>query len=359
MPRKLPDNIHLRRKAGGRQVYRVLIRRVGVAQYSHEFDTLADALTARDVRLGLISQMRAGGLVHSITAQQAIDAYRKSLWYGQLANPATTDGGLRYWEQQLGKMRLTDLSTPLLAVERDRLMKTKRAGATVCAYLTALSQPWAWAQETMGAVPNLVTAIKWPRIKRPPPAKYTQAQVRHILKRADSYPYWLPLGLLVRLSLISTQRKGNILSVNWRGVDFDAGTIEIARVKNGEAFAFPVEGETLELLRAHHARDAAAGRGRANDYVFQSPKKPQPMECKKHIDWLFDDPELGGLTFKHLRSTALSRLFTHAKLDLPRIKKISGHKTSRVLLEHYAFADIEEARVALRQHGDMLLGSDT
>src|SRR4030095_8410454 len=235
MPRRLPDNIHVRRKAGGRSVYRVLIRRLGVAPFSQEFDTLAEALRARDLRLGVISQLRAGGIVHAITVQEAINAYRASAWYVALANPATMDVGLRYWELRLCAMRLADLSTPLLAAERDRLVGKKRAGATVCAYLTALSQAWAWAQEVLAAVPNLATAIKWPRIKRPPPAKYTQAQVRYILNRADAYASWPPLGLLVRLSLISTQRKGNILSVKWSGVDFDAGTIEVARTKNGAA----------------------------------------------------------------------------------------------------------------------------
>jgi integrase len=356
MPRKLPNNIHIRCKADGRRVYRVLIRRRGVAPYSHEFAKLADALAARDARLGLLTRLRSGGTASTITVREAIESYRCGIWYRQLARAATMDVGLRYWDRQLGKMRFTDLSAPLLAAERERLVAEKRTGATVCAYLTALSQAWSWAQETMGAAPNLVTTIKWPRVKRPPPSKYTAAQIRHILQRADAYESWPALGLLVRLSLLSTQRKGNILSVKWSGVDFASGTVEIARTKNGEAFAFPVEGKTLELLRAQYEREAIAGRGGAMDYVFQSPKKRQPIECKKHVEWLFDDPELAELTFKHLRSTALSRLFTHAKLDLPRIKRISGHKTARILLERYAFADVEDARTALRQHGDMLLG---
>jgi len=52
----------------------------------------------------------------------------------------------------------------------------------------------------------------------------------------------------------------------------------------------------------------------------------------------------------------LSRLFTHAKLDVPRVMAISQHKTARTLLERYAHADLDETRKAIRQHADMLLG---
>jgi hypothetical protein len=57
-----------------------------------------------------------------------------------------------------------------------------------------------------------------------------------------------------------------------------------------------------------------------------------------------------------LRSTAMSRLFTHAKVDLPRAMAITGHKTARVLLEHYAHADVHENRAVIEKHGDTLLG---
>jgi integrase len=106
-----------------------------------------------------------------------------------------------------------------------------------------------------------------------------------------------------------------------------------------------------------HKREKKLGRGQLHNFVFESPMINQPMTVKKHLDWLFDDAAFGGLTFKHLRSTALSNLFVRAKLDLASVMAISGHKTARVLLEHYAHADDGEKRRAIREHHAMLLGN--
>lgn len=354
--KSLPDCIRHRVAPDGRTQYRVHIRRDGVPPFSKNFDTLADAIDARDAQLGVMQKMRAGGMNTSVTLGEAIDSYKKGFKFKALSRPTERESYLKFWLKRFGKdKRLASLTVPILALERDKLVR-KYSGATVCMYLTGLSQPWEWAQESLGAVPNQVTQMRWPSIRRGPPRKYSKAQVQKLLERADAYPHWKPLGLLIRLSLLTTQRRGTCTEVRWDEVDLVEGAI-IKRVKNGSTITCPIEGETLELLRAHHRSEKRAGRGKDRDYVFQSPKLHQPMEAKKHVDWLFDDPEFDGLTFKHLRSTSLSRLFTHAKLDVPRVMAISGHKTARVLLEHYAHADDDEKRKAIREHANMLLGN--
>ncbi len=352
MPARLPDCIQRRALPDGSTVYRVRIRRKGAAAISAQFDSMAEALAYRDERLGMVRKLQLGGANDAVTVQQAIDGYRKSDAFKALATPTNTDTTLKYWEERHGTTRLADLPGQRLAVERDRLAKIKRAGNTVNRYLSGLSVSWDWAVESLGALPNQVRLISRMRVHYPPPAKFTGEQLRYLLERADAYGAWPPLALLVRLSLLTTQRKGTLLNIRWCEVDTDAGVIEVARAKNGRALSLVIEGETLELMREHAKKTGAKG----TNYLFQSPTLRQPLEVKKHIDALFDDPKLGGLTFKHLRSTALSRLFTHAKLDLPRVMAISGHKTARVLLEHYAHASTDETRRVIREHADMLLG---
>lgn len=352
---RLPDCIQHRVGPDGQRLYRVRIRRDGVPPYSKQFDSLEQAMSARDAHLGLIQNMKVAGLNTAVTVRDAIEDYQRGFRYLQLRSKGR-GAHFEYWLERLGDKRLVSLTLPVLALERDRLMRKHRTGSTVCVYLSALSQAWEWAKEKLGAVPNTVRQIQWPSRRVPPPRKYSSPQLRTLLERADGYVLWRPLALLVRLSLITTQRRGTMLEVLWRQVDLEEGTIEVLRTKNGAPISLPVEGQTLELLRAHHASELAAERGKQHHYVFQSPTLVQPMEVKKHLDWLFDCEELGGLTFKHLRSTSLSRLFTHAKLDLPRVMAISGHKTARVLLEHYAHADDDEKRKAIREHERMLLG---
>jgi integrase len=158
------------------------------------------------------------------------------------------------------------------------------------------------------------------------------------------------------MSQLTTQRKITIRSLLWEGVNLTTGRVETPPTKNGTTTTLVIVGETLDLLRQHHAREQAAGRGGRKDYIFQSPKLHQPIEPKKHVDWLFDHSDFDGKTFKHLRSTTLSRLFTHAKMDVTRVMSISGHKTARVLLEHYAHADADERARVIEEHADVLLG---
>lgn len=355
--RKLPECIEWRPRADGSLPYRVHLRINGVRDFSGHYATLKEAVTARDERRAHARKLRVGGVNDGVTVADAIAGYRTSDAYKNLANKATTETRLNYWQAELGGVLLADLPGHTLAAERDRLVRKKTAASTVCGYLSALSCAWNWAHEGMGAVSNQVTTIRWPKIKRERPRKFTAKQLQHVLKRADSYKGWRPLGLLVRLSLLTTQRKITVLSPRWHQVDLDSGTIEIPAIKNGRAMSLVIEGETLTLLRAHARRTGA----KPGDYVFQSPVMPQPMDPKKHIDWLFNDPALVDangkrLTFKHLRSTTMSRLFTHLKVDLPRAMAITGHKTARVLLEHYAHADTEENRAIIREHHDKLLG---
>jgi Phage integrase family len=268
MTARLPDCITRRKKSDGTLGFRVYIRRTGVPNYSHTFDTLKEALAKRDEYLGRVRKLQAGGFNDSVTVSHAIEGYKQSDGFRSLAHPATVECVLKYWEERLGKMRLSDLPGTRCAVERDRLVKIKNTGSTVCAYLSGLSVAWSWAHENLGSVTNQLLTISWSKIKRGPPAKFTAEQLRHILKRADGYTKWKPLGLLVRLTMITTQRKKTLLNIRWRDVDLDAGTIEVARVKNGRTMSLPVEGETLDLLRAY----AKATSTKPERYLFESPK---------------------------------------------------------------------------------------
>jgi integrase len=356
-PKKLPECIELRPLSD--LPFRVHIRSRGVRDFSAQFATLKEATAARDHWRQQVRKLRTDKVNDSVTVADALDGYLVSEAYLTLSKQArkSVDGRVRYWRERLGLTRLTELPGHSLASERDRLVRLKSTSATVCAYLSALSCAWNWAHENVGAIANQVTTIRWPKIRRERPRKFTADQLRHLLKRADGYKEWAPLGLLVRLSLLTTQRRVTCLSPRWHQVDLDSGTIEIPAIKNGRAMSLVITGETLKMLRAH----AKATGAKPSEYVFRSPTLNQPMETGKHLKWLFADPRLVDahgkrLTFKHLRSTSMSRLFTHAKFDLPRAMAITGHKTARVLLEHYAHADTDENRALIEKNADMLLG---
>jgi len=158
------NNITRRVRPNGTTTNRIRIRRKGAPEFSTQLESMQQALAKRDEQLGRMRQMQLGGIVPDITVREAIASYRESSRFKNLANPVTVNTGLNYWDDRLKTTRLVDLSGPRLARERNRLEKLKKTGATVCAYLSALSVAWAHAHEELGAVPNGVTGIRWPRL---------------------------------------------------------------------------------------------------------------------------------------------------------------------------------------------------
>jgi len=188
MPRR-PTNITVRIRPDGSRVKRVRIRRKGAPEFSAQVTGHEQAIALRDQQLGRLHSIRLSGADPNVTVREAIASYKTSDRFRALTYAATAVSCLGYWDERLGLSRLADISGPRLADERDRLTGQGLAGATVHRYLSALNVAWDHACEKLGAVPSRVTSIRWPKIQREPPAKFTGEQLQHLLKRADGYPH--------------------------------------------------------------------------------------------------------------------------------------------------------------------------
>lgn len=144
--------IQARSSPHGRTHYRVQIRLQGV-QRSATFATLAEARHWASVTEGALRAQRQGSTAtaaqHTLT--ELLERYRHEVLPTKSPRTARHQAiHLAWWTQQLGHLRLDQLTPTRLAACRDRLAAT-RAPGTVNQYLASLSHAcsiavtdWAW-----------------------------------------------------------------------------------------------------------------------------------------------------------------------------------------------------------------------
>ena len=136
---------------------------------------------------------------------------------------------------------------------------------------------------------------------------------------------------IIITAIDSSMRKGEILKLKWRDVDFRAEVIRVRKetVKIDTAKTIPMTvrlKETLETLKPANANP--------NDFVFADCgdfKKAYATVCK-----------YAGvkLTFHDLRHVAISRMVAK-EIPLPIAMKISGHKEVKTFLRYLNPTDAE------------------
>ena len=169
------------------------------------------------------------------------------------------------------------------------------------------------------------------------------------------------IKLALKLELATGQRKGELVGAALSEFDFDEGvwTVPAGRAKNGSAHRVPLSPLTLELIEEARAVARQAEIARVEKRPGAKPREP---------DWLFPSPaakegrrvdirkpfrrvvEAAGLDpdqiVRHtLRHTAITHL-VQAGVDLPTVKRISGHKTL-AMVERYAHANGEHIQAAM------------
>jgi integrase len=165
---------------------------------------------------------------------------------------------------------------------------------------------------------------------------------------------------VVRFAFLTAWRKREILNLQWKQVDWEAGTVRLepGTTKNGKGREFPFAAlpELEELLRHQRERTDAVARaeGRIVPHVFH--RSGEPIKDFRY-QWQDAAKAAGhpGAWFHDLRRSAV-RNFERAGISRSVAMKLSGHKTQAVY-ERYAIADsvaLEEgvAKLArLESHG--------
>lgn len=144
--------------------------------------------------------------------------------------------------------------------------------------------------------------------------------------------------LFVAFGLNAAMRHGEILRVRWDNIDFAQRRIHIEEAKAGERWQ-PITATLATLLeRERDQREDRKG------YIFPVTRKDAELPHRQSMAKQFArSVTRAGLNPKKvtphvMRHTAITALVA-AKVDLPTVQKISGHKTLQMVLKYTHMTD--------------------
>jgi len=147
---------------------------------------------------------------------------------------------------------------------------------------------------------------------------------------------------LVIFALNTGMRKGEVLSLTWRGVDLFRKTITIFESKNKEARTIPMSQKVFDLLKSK-----SKVRSIKTDLVFHDENHEPISYVTLHREFhtTLNQAEIQDMRWHDLRHCFATKLVREGK-DLYKVQKLLGHKTP-IMTQRYAHHDIESLRDAV------------
>jgi integrase len=163
------------------------------------------------------------------------------------------------------------------------------------------------------------------------------------------------LAALARVAYVTGWRRGELLSRQWRHIDFDAGwlRLEPEETKNRDGRMFPLVQGLRDVLQGQHERVAAIQRatGRIIPWVFVMDDGRPVRDFKRSWTTARRRAGVPGRLFHDFRRTAVRNLI-RAGIPETVAMKLTGHRT-RSVFQRYAI--VEEGM--LKEAGERLAGS--
>jgi integrase len=142
---------------------------------------------------------------------------------------------------------------------------------------------------------------------------------------------------LIRLAVETAMRRGELLAMEWRHINFNQKTLHIPITKNGHARNIPLTSKAVELLQ-----DISSQRhNRPTVFNFTA------AAVDSAWDRLIERAAIDDLHFHDLRHESISRFFERG-LSVPEVALISGHRDYR-MLARYTHIRAEEIAEKLAQ----------
>jgi len=128
------------------------------------------------------------------------------------------------------------------------------------------------------------------------------------------------IASVIILAIETGMRRGELLSLRWKDVDLEKGTVRLLQTKNGRPRTVPLTPRAIVELRRIE---------RQGDSVFRVSGNAI------HLSWnrIRVRAGLEGLRFHDLRHEAISRFF-ELGLSLPEVALISGHHDTKMLMRY-------------------------
>jgi len=222
-----------------------------------------------------------------------------------------------------GGFLLCKITTPLVADYQDERLDGV-AEATVYQELSLLRRMfnvarkrWQWVKENPVSDGDLQFSIG----NRNARDRWLTVEEEQVLLANATNPIWL--RLLLTAALHTGMRRGELLALSWKDVDFEARLIRIEKSKNGEKRSVPMSQTLCDTLKAIKVRDIS---GR----VF--PMSIRSVRCA--YDKTLEKTGITDFHFHDMRHAFATRLVQNG-VGLYKVQKLLGHK-SVTMTQRYA-----------------------
>jgi integrase len=333
-------SIEKRQTTGGPR-YRVRVRRRGLRPVSRTFPTLTLARRwgISTEHAWLTTQDLPRPAAARYTLADLLVRYRRDV-VPRLA-PGTQRNRVihvRWWQHELGYLRLADVTSGTLVECREQLAQTRSAGTTN-QYLSTLGHvlsvalhQWQWLDE------NPMRRVQKLRL---PPARtrYLSDPERQRLLEACRASTNRVLYLVVMLALNTGSRKMELLSLTWSDVDLRRRELTFRMTKSRRVRVVPLAQHVFDLLRDH-----TKVRRLDTQLVFPRPDGLQPVDIRYAWAIALQAAKVADFRWHDLRHTFASytAMSGASVIDL---QTLLGHTTPAMAARYTHLAQPHLARV--------------
>jgi integrase len=143
---------------------------------------------------------------------------------------------------------------------------------------------------------------------------------------------------LVLFAMETAMRKGELLQLRYRNINFDRRTLLIPFTKTGKPRTIPLSTKAIEILRSMPRRLD----GKVFPLTVDSLRNSFKIAKQKAA--------IEGFRFHDIRRMSCSSLFEKG-FSLPEVQMFSGHRTSSILLSTYTKLSAEKIANKLKARG--------
>lgn len=328
--------IEKRTTSDGKTSYRVKIRMKGEKPVSATFDKLTDAKTwekqtETEIRQGRYFQ-KAEGKKH--TLGELITEYLLTIQTAK--DYSNAERHLKWWKAQIGDKYISDVTPAVISSIKNELANgmtpqgKKRSPATVNRYLISISGVLSKAAVEQGYIEtNPMSRVK--KLDEPEGRiRFLSESERDALLDACRNSRSKQLYPITVLALSTGMRRGEILSIRWKDVDFDRKRIVLHDTKNGSSRQVPLAGTAAEVLKEMLATKKAAKvqalKPVGDEFVFPGKTGNDPVNIRDAWETAVKKAKIENFHFHDCRHTAASYLAMNGA-TLLELSQILGHKT--------------------------------
>jgi integrase len=271
-----------------------------------------------------------GSIPQTVSFEDFAELFYQSHIVANLKRPSTERLRLMVLVEFFKGQELKSITPMMLERFRYERLKAGNAKTTVNRYLALMKKLYNVAINEGAATDNPARKIKF----------YSEAesQKEHILARdeeerlLEAAPAHLRPILIIALN--TGMRWGEIVSLTWKNVDFQAGLIHVVKSKSGKPRVVNINSTLLDMLTALRAQS------NGSPYVLPSKVTGEPY-ASLYRCFIKACKAVGitGLRFHDLRHTFATRLI-QGGADIETVRSLLGHH-SIVMTQRYTHSSHE------------------